>query len=423
VTDLYNGNRELSETRSYFYLSYAHAPPLEDDQLADPDENVREFFDDLAMAVSRHASPGSGLAPGFFDKDIPVSSDWRESLSQALNTAEVFVPLYSPGYVARSWPGREWACFYERMIQVGLRSPRQRFVPVLWSPIRGQHEPPDLDAALAAGASVSEYEKSGLLALLTINQYHDSYHRIVNKLAKKVVALAEGPPLAPSRVLDIDRMKRPFGPDTPLAVFALAVAAPTRGTVPVGGDPDRYTDSHTGWRPFPGQKLTLAEYARQAAERLDFEVEFTSLEEICDPVTGKPGIVLIDPWFIAEAGQRAALKSTLEGLPRWVLPLLVHGPPADPQSRRLAMQVKDMLRGAGALPAESSRRASRSVSSLEAFAAVVPALVAEAERRYLRHGGGYVPLAQPGGRLRLRDAPRPETPDSAPQPAGDTPDA
>jgi FxsC-like protein len=390
----------------------------------DPDKYVRQFFDDLAAAVSRYASPGSGLISGFFDQEIPFGSDWKESVSRALGAAEVFVPLYSPWYFARSWPGREWACFYQRMVQAGERDPvRRRFAPVLWTPLWDERELPGFRAALEVGASESEYEKSGLRTLLRLEPYRNSYNAVVAQLAERVVALAEESPLIPSAVPDIDEMKSAFRPEPRLAEFAVAVAAPTQTTVPAGSDPGCYGTSSIQWRPFPGQELPLAEYARQVAERLDFKVEFTELEEACNPAVGRPGIILIDPWFIADDHGRA-LQLVARKLPPWVLPLVILSSPHDTRAGSLAEKARGMLSPAVALPAESSRRASRGVSSLKDFVAVMPALVAEAERRFFRHGSGHAPDGQPTARRpRLSDAARTDGPTSAPHPAGEAPDA
>jgi FxsC-like protein len=420
VTDVDLTERELPEGGSYFFLSYARSAPLAGDWQEDPDEHVRQFFDDLTDAVSSRASEDSRLIPGFFDQDLPVGSDWKESLNRALGAAEVFVPLYSPGYFSSSWPGREWACFHRRMELAGIKEPERRFAPVLWTPLWNQHKFPGIRAALEIGASEAEYEKSGLRVLRKL--YRNSYDAVVDQLAKRVVALAERHPLAPSIVPDIDEMKSRFRPEAPLAVFAVAVAAPTSDAAPVGSDPRSYGDTSARWHPFPGQELSLAEHAKQVAERLDFEVKFTSLDEACDRAAGRPGLILIDPWFIA-ADEGQGLRSALGKLPPWVLPLLVYSSPRDTRAGLLAAQVKDMLRAAGVLPAESSRRASRSASSLEGFVAVVPVLVAEAERRFLRQVSVPAPSVQPGARPRLSGAAQPETPTSAPHPEGDAQDA
>ena len=93
----------------YFFLSYAHSPPLdgslEEDQPDPPNEWVRTFFRNLTDAVQLRASPSASLAPGFFDQQIPLGSDWKAVLSDALGTAEVFVPLFSPTTSPSPGPG------------------------------------------------------------------------------------------------------------------------------------------------------------------------------------------------------------------------------------------------------------------------------------------------------------------------------
>jgi FxsC-like protein len=202
------------------------------------------------------------------------------------------------------------------------------------------------------------------------------------------------------------------------------VAAPTTQTVPAGGDPHRYGKNSTDWRPFPEQELALAEYARQVAERFDFEVRVSEIKsqpskpEVSDDVgiprlgKRKPGILLIDPWFVADGDGERGLKSAVEHLPRWVLPLVASDQPDDKRTAELVERVRTMLNAAGALPTESSRRASRGVGSLDAFVATVRELVAEAERQYLRYSSGP-PGPGRSKRPRLGGAGWPTAPKSA----------
>jgi len=83
-------------------------------------------------------------------------------MSHALSTAEVFVPLYSPGYFARSWPGREWASFERRMTDSGVQNPLERFAPVLWIPLPPGHDETGLTEALELGAGQDGYAENGL---------------------------------------------------------------------------------------------------------------------------------------------------------------------------------------------------------------------------------------------------------------------
>ena len=61
-----NGNARNGRRRgSYFYLSYAHSPPLAGNLDADPDQWVRRFFRDLTAAVAAWPRRIRGSRPGF----------------------------------------------------------------------------------------------------------------------------------------------------------------------------------------------------------------------------------------------------------------------------------------------------------------------------------------------------------------------
>jgi FxsC-like protein len=200
----------------------------------------------------------------------------------------------------------------------------------------------------------------------------------------------------PSKEQDTAQMTRPSSPGSWLASFAIETAAPGA---------DGYGGSSADWRPFPGQEDTLADYAKQIAERLDFKVEVSGIKAIRDETTRRPGIILIDPRFIADESGQSALEAAVDQLPRWVLPLLVLEQPTDPVTQKLAAQVRGILASAGALLTESSRRGAKGVSSLGEFRSVVRLLVAEAEKQYLRrrreqHHAGEV--RSPSSRPSLR---------------------
>jgi FxsC-like protein len=421
-----------STNRPYFFLSYAHSDPLAGNPEVNPDELVGEFFGDLAGAVRRLASQRFGIVPGFYDQEIPVGSDWKKFLRQALGAAQVFVPLYSAAYIARSRPGQEWACFRRRLELAGFDDPGQRFVPLLWTPLAQVQHPPGLQEALDLGATEPGYTKNGLRALLKIGPYRASYQGVVNLAAQRIVTLAEEAPIKPSEVPDIDQMKSPFTDEPPLSVFVIETAAPTRGAAAAERGPRGYGESGSDWRPFPGQELPLAEYARQVARRLDFEAEVSGLKAVSDPQNRRPGIILIDPWFVADDSGRLALESAVENLPRWVLPLIVLDQPDDATAQKFADQVREILGAAGAFRTESARRAAKGVSSLDAFVSTVRVLVAEAERQYLRYRSGRYaggPVLSPPSTTRpsLRRSVGPasttDSPASTPDQLGETPDA
>jgi len=369
---------------SYFFLSYAHSPPLAGTPPVAPDQWVRTFFRDLTESVRRRRP---GVTPGFYDQDIQLGSDWRASLAQALSSAEVFVPLYSPGYFARSWPGREWAYFERRLIDAGIANPIGRFAPVLWIPLQPGHQPSGLDQALAIGAGESAYAENGMRALLRLAPYRESYVKIVERLAGHIVELAEKTPIAPSAVRNID-VPSPFG-QSAAAVFAVAVAA--------GGA------SGIEWRPFPAvQELSLAEYAATLAEQLDFAVLVADLAGAERQLGTNPGVILIDPWFAADEAGLAALRRAVSGRP-WILPIVVRNPADDPREAELAQLVRAFLDESQPVHTEMARQAVAGVDSLEQFVALMPFLIAEAERQYLRRGPIIRATAQSGSRPSLRD--------------------
>lgn len=377
----------LGQRGTYFFLSYAHSPPLEGSPQTDPDRWVRAFFRDLANSVRRCASPESRLDPGFFDQNIPLNSDWKASLTRALSAAEVFVPLYSPSYLTRSWPGKEWAAFRQRVRESGLADPLRRFAPVLWIPLPAGQELPGLDEALAVDAPESAYAENGLRALLRLTPYRSSYQLIVDRLAAQIVELAEASPLPRSAAPDFDDVTSPFEPGPAVAVFTVTVAAPVQDDLPAERGPAGYGERSVEWRPYPrDQDTSLAEYAAWVAEQLDFAVKIRGIENATGGAHDKPGVVLIDPWLVASAGQVPALEALVSDLPPWVMPMLILDADVDERGRRLAGQVRAILGKAATAQTELAKRATSGVTSLRDFVSLMPALITEAERQYLRHG-------------------------------------
>jgi FxsC-like protein len=394
----------------YFFLSYARSDPLAGNPRENPDHLVDRFFKDLTDAVKRHASRDAGVVSGFFDQEIPVGSDWKQAIIQALSAAQVFVPLYSVGYLTNSWPGREFACFRRRVEQAVRANPVRRLVPVLWAPLAGVGDPPGLREALAASTE-PDYTENGLRALLKPKSHNDQYQAVVNQLAEQIVMLAESDPIdpvEPSQVPDIEKVESEFSPGAPLATFDIEVAAPTAANVPEGRDIADYGETAEKWRPFPGQELSLAEYARQVAEKFDFDARVGAVSVAGDAAGRRPGIILIDPVLAADENGRVTLRSVAE-TPRWVLPLLILGPARDQRMRELAAKVRAIL-NADELPTESARRGAAGVESLDEFVSIIPVLVAEAERQYLRYRAGRVISPRSAGRPAPGQRERPDGP-------------
>lgn len=395
----------------YFFLSYARSDPLVGNPDEDPNELVETFFADLSAAVRRHASTDRRDV-GFFDQHIPHGSDWKQFNTRALSAAQVFVPLYSVGYLANSWPGRELTCFNKRVAVAGGRDPVGRLVPVLWAPLAGVgvKYPPGLRDALDS-LTEPDYAENGLCALLRLQPYHDLYQEVVDRMAAQIVEIAERDPIEPvqpDKVGDIEKATSAFPAARPLSVFSIQVAAPTAANAPENRDPAAYGDSSADWRPFVDQNLSLAEYARQVIERFDFDVRISEIGLAGDLAGRRPGIIVIDPSFIVDEAGRTSLAAVAAKLPRWVMPLVVVDKPKDARTRKLADGVFDVLAKARPLPTEAARRAARGVASLDAFVSIVPVLVAEAGKQYLRDRSSRVLSPSPARRPRLG---QPEGPD------------
>lgn len=383
----------------YFFLSYAHSAPVEF-QPETPDYWVQRVFEDLSEAVRQAARLGRGENVGFFDGLLEPGADWDEQAAEMLGQAQVFVPLYSTRYFSMSWPGREWTCFTERVANV-TREPRDEpsdhIVPILWAPLtRTTVLPSNAPAALSVVDDVPEYEEHGLRALKMLNLYGAQYERVIDRLSTRIVELVHRLSLAPFRVPSLVHAHSAFrfkGVDDD---FAVAVAAPTRSTLPEGRTAGSwYERTSTGWRPFgEDERLHIGDHAVSVAERLNFRTAVLGLREAAGEVATKPAIVLIDPWIAApvDGGENPALRGLRDifagGRARsWVLPVLVLNS-ADPESQsrkpELTAKIRRILDEVDAPPAETVRQGSDLITSMGEFAQLMPALVAEAQRRYLR---------------------------------------
>ena len=256
--------------------------------------------------------------------------------------------------------------------------------------------------SLVPGSAGDDYRKNGLRALGALTPYRSSYLLVVDQLAEQIVQLAEKSPIRPSAVPDIDQVESAFNPAASAAVFAVVVAAPVRYSAPVGSDPSAYGSTGSAWRPFAReQELSLAEYARLLAEQQDSAVLITEIDKAGDMLSRMPGVILIDPWYLDSEEGSSRFREFAGGLPSWVLPIIIPAPGAE----RLTSQVQTILgetRGSAAKFREirnsdpdPALRALAGVRSLRDFVTLMPHLVAQAERVYLRHGG---PVQRPTAR-------------------------
>ncbi|HEX3512666.1 MAG TPA: TIR-like protein FxsC [Trebonia sp.] len=365
----------------YFFLSYARLPPVPPVRGADltdpPDEWVRAFFHDLSVAVSRRAASGSVPRPGFLGTEDASGRHWRSGLAENLGAAEVFVPLLSPDYYRRSWPRREWASFTQRLKEARVPEPQRRITPVLWVPLQAGVRTPEFMAALslAGDASLEPYGQNGLCALLRQPGYRGFYEQVVAELATRIVAIAEKAPLGPQRI----RIH-----DTP-AVLRQG-AGGKEFTVLLAGRPGSQAVA-----------APPAEYACLTAERMGYAVRIAEFSLSADEPGANPGVLLVDRGAVGRETPAGDLDAAIARLPSWVLPVVVEdwaaGRPADVSLFSLEKSHEAYKRRP-----ETVRHGLQGVGSLQEFVALMPFLVAQAEREYLRHG----PIQRSASRLPSR---------------------
>jgi FxsC-like protein len=381
---------------TYFFLSYAHSPPTRDG-VSDTDHWVTAFFHDLCESVRSHAAPDAGWDAGFYDDLLPPGSDWKARLADALSTAQVFVPLYSPAYLSRSWPLKERESFRRRLAVVGATE-ADHILPVLWTPTPSAEPQPELEDALLLGTDVPAYAANGLRALRMLNSYRQQYDAIRGRLARRIVEMAERAPLRPSRAPSLDDIIESRYGETS---FVVAILAATVDDPPPDHPPDAYARTTEGWRPFAGtEAVPAAEHAANVAERLGLPtrvVDFASGGGLLDR---HPGLLLIDPWTLTEAGGRIALTAAVDRLREWVTPVILanqNDARFGERASELADEVGDMLHRAGAHRVKRARE-------VREFVQLLPSMVTDARRQYLRNAELIVPPKGPHvGRPRLVD--------------------
>ncbi|MFE9022366.1 TIR-like protein FxsC [Streptomyces sp. NPDC007808] len=193
-----------SPSRPLFFLSYAREPATTGGRR----NREYRFFTDLTKHLASLTDiPKEEL--GFFDVVLPVGADWQAELKQALATAQVFVPLYSPRYFTREWCGKEWDAFSRREQREGRvpGSENSAVVPVLWTPTAPRPVP-----APAFGLSPSGGREGGMLELME-SERRDVYEREVNRIARTILETARKTRLSPCDPSLFEDLRNVFAPE------------------------------------------------------------------------------------------------------------------------------------------------------------------------------------------------------------------
>ena len=315
--------------RFHFYLSRDHSVRRRADDRPDPDQWAGRLFGDLSAEVARLAGAGPRAPVGCHDDLLSPAGDWRRAVADALSNADVFVPLYSSGWFAKSWPVRERASFAGRYADPRMA---ERFqVPVLWVPWpSGRHEA-ERQAALRLAAGIDEYAEEGLLALCRLALYRRQYRSVLRRLAREIVVrAAEAPRPAPLAAALDAVTAEPACPATGITLTVAVFAAP-----------------RSPWRRAGAPELPIAEYVAAVAERLGQPARIADRPDAAAGLDRGAALVLIDPWPAATPAGRGRVAALAAGLPAWAIVLLVAEEHLAAPSARLNAAVAADLAAAG----------------------------------------------------------------------------
>ncbi|WP_433789140.1 TIR-like protein FxsC [Actinoplanes sp. CA-252034] len=369
--------------RCRFFLSYAKSAPGTSPGHRDTDIWVRNCFDDLSAAVARLVG-ADPVTVGFVDDLLAPGATSKATIAERLGRAEVFVPLYSPGYFLKSWPIRERAVFLDRLGRAFPGEPetaRARVIPVLWLPVTDPGQEAEASAALPLGAGIPEYAENGLRALGRLTAYRHLYDRIIDRLAQRIVEVTKRR-LPPGRTVPFDEVAVP---DLPSGETPFVVAVSTgRGAAPT-------------WQPYLGTPdVPVAEFAATRAEQQGLAVRIVDRPGDLKILDGSPAMILIDPW---QPGGAAALEVFRGHLHRWVTPVLVadRGDPRYPgDGARLVAAAEARLADLGAA------RVYRALD-VEQLAQLMPSVVSEARRHFIRRAAVQLPEGPARPRFGIND--------------------
>jgi FxsC-like protein len=143
---------------------------------------------------------------GFFDASgIKIGATWPETLSSALQTCRVLVPLYSRGYFNSEYCGKEFQVFRSRIddsvqgSSANISRP-PLIIPVLWD--RPDRLPRPIPQAVSEiqykDSELGEiYAEEGLYFIMKVSKFKSEYDEFLLRFAGKIAQVAEAEVLPP----------------------------------------------------------------------------------------------------------------------------------------------------------------------------------------------------------------------------------
>ncbi|MFF7838537.1 TIR-like protein FxsC [Streptomyces ossamyceticus] len=426
--DIPERGRAEADNRPYFFLSYAHTPAWGPGD-GDPDHWVHVLFRDLCGHIMALTDLPAGSPAGFMDREMRSGEGWPDKLSENLATCRVFVPLLSPRYFTSEMCGREWYAFTERIVRAKAAGAKDlpAIVPALWTHVRFDQLPDSVRHIHIDHSSFGErYLTQGIYGLIKLNRLRDEYDEAVFTLAQRIVRVAHESPLPSSRPRPYESTPSSFKPRGagPRRIH-LTVAAPARHSAPAQRDTRPYGEDARDWNPYFGESTRpLPTLAEELIRSLDYRITVSDFDD-SPTATGEfggddadaetdevraedthPGILLVDGWAILDEGRRSRLKAFDEHARPWV-GAIVPWSRTDPQCQDdEGRQLREELERTLPQILERGRRgecriAVGGVPTLNAFAEVLPLVVAYTTRLFLKHAEAHPPAGATSPRPRL----------------------
>jgi FxsC-like protein len=351
----------------YYFLSYARD---------DGDEWLSRFEKDLENAVRENTQHPAHVI-GFRDRtDIEAGEVWLSKTSGAIRNCFVFVPILTQRFFTRDFCGREWAAFQQR---VGANM--SRTVPVLWSAkerVLSSAPPPVAAFQVDDGGYPELYAAEGLKYLYKISSLEPTKQMVVERLARRIITLAEQRPLAqalPDNVnLDqiVSAWKPPAGappplpgaptPEGPRYVQFIFAAAPKEEIRHFRTRTDSYGQLPIDWKPFlPDMADEIAVVAQEvAADHKYFSQVHPLGADLVQVVTqaGRAGnlvAIILDTWTLKLGGVYEQALSAYDGLRFPHAAVLVPWNAKDPEMATKAEELEAQLLSVLPLNAEDPR--------------------------------------------------------------------
>lgn len=177
------------EQTTYFYLvSYARK---------DTTPELTTFLDDLKNEVTCQLADDQNVEFRCAE-NIDLGTDWRERITEAVNTCHVFVPILTPKLFNSDHCGQEWSAFLYRART--LRAHNKPLIrPVLWVPNHPSRQLlPDVVSKLQyTHRQFGEVYSERGLRWLKVGALEDDYRRFLLHYAAELVETASDHPLEP----------------------------------------------------------------------------------------------------------------------------------------------------------------------------------------------------------------------------------